>query len=249
MRILVIEDDLSYRGFIVNEVLKIIPNAEMLEASSVDQARKLIEKNNPNLILSDIELEDNRISFEIFENLEKPLEGKVIFISSHDTFAMRAIKMSACDYILKPIDLDEFRVIISKAKEEIILEHQNEKLNLLLSNFSSPDVKKILVSDRKETIVMDLADIAFFESDGQYTKIVFNDIKRDDFTSSMPIRHFEEMISDDFYRCHRSYIVNLNSVNSFSFTNSIKLKNGRTIKLAKLKRGDFKDRLKYFMSK
>jgi DNA-binding LytR/AlgR family response regulator len=68
---------------------------------------------------------------------------------------------------------------------------------------------------------MDLAEIAYFESEGQYTKIVFIDSKKDPFISSMPIRHFEEMISDDFYRCHRSYIVNLDAVQSFTFTNAI----------------------------
>jgi two-component system LytT family response regulator len=106
VKVLVIEDDPAYRKFIVGEVQKIILDANISEASSVPRAIEIIHQESPALILSDIELDDKRISFEIFEEIGS-LEGKVIFISSHDTFAMRAIKMSACDYILKPVDIEE----------------------------------------------------------------------------------------------------------------------------------------------
>lgn len=242
MDVLIIEDDLNYREFISQLTLSTIPEAKIYKASSVDEAVDIINEVNPPLVLSDIELENNQVSFEIFEKVTD-FKGKVVFISTHETYALKAIKMSACDYILKPVDSDEFTKVVNKIKSELAQDNKQDNLKALLNNLVANESKKIFVSDRKETQIIDLADVAYFESEGQYTNIVYKELSEGKFVSSMPIRHFEEMLGDDFFRCHRSFIVNLKFVKSFTFTNNIKLKNGEVVPLAKVKKGDFKQSL------
>lgn len=239
MNILIIEDDLGYLDFIENEVKKVFTEAHLFKASSVIESVKIIQEYDLALIVSDIELQDKKLSFEIFENTT--FNGKVIFISSFDTYALKAIKMSACDYILKPIDQSELEIALKNIKSSFPKKGDNN-LNLLLQNLSS-ESKKILVSDRKETHIIELDDVCYFESDGQYTRIVFFNKEDGIFVSSMPIKHFEEIITNNFFRCHRSFIVNLKNVKSFTFSNDIKLKNGMVVPLAKAKKNEFKEAL------
>ncbi len=180
-------------------------------ADCIEKGAELILKENPDLVLLDIELNDGT-GFQMLQKL-KPYNFKVVFITGFQSFAIKAIKFSALDYIVKPVNETEFQQAIQRAVELIEKEENSDaQLNVLMSSLQNENRNKKLVLRTAESLhVVDVADIYFCKSDNSYTTFHFRDNEK--ILVSKSLKDYENLLSDyGFYRAHQSFLVNLNHI-------------------------------------
>ena len=180
------------------------------EAESVDVAVKLIKEEKPNLLFLDIHLQDGT-SFDILNSISKK-NFDIIFITGYDNHAIKAIKVGALDYILKPIDDEEFKTAVSKAIENSKEENDLEKLvEISTEYFQGVQKKRIVLKTLENVYVVYEDDILYCKSEGNYT--TFYTQKSERILVSKSIKKVLELLSEDvFVRSHQSYLVNKNHV-------------------------------------
>lgn len=176
------------------------------EAENVKSAVKLIQDEKPNLLFLDIHLQDGT-SFDILNSISNK-DFDIIFITGYDNHAIKAIKVGALDYILKPIDDDEFKQAVIKAIENSKQDTDLEKLVEISSEyFQGVQKKRIVLKTLENVYVVYEDDISYCKSDGNYT--TFYTQKSEKILVSKSIKKVLELLSEDiFVRCHQSYLVN-----------------------------------------
>ena len=129
------------------------------EADSVDSGLAAIAELKPQLVLLDIELK-SATSFEILEQLPE-INFELVFTTAFDHYALKAIKFCAIDYLLKPIDLNELQIAVSKAEKRLNREYLNKNLEVLLSNIksSSQNKHRIALSALEGLLYINVSDI------------------------------------------------------------------------------------------
>jgi len=176
------------------------------EANSVETAIDAIEEHKPDLVFMDIHLGDGT-GFDIIKR-SKFKKFDLIFITGFDDHAIKAIRVGALDYILKPIDDDEFKDAVFKALEHDDKEHQLEKLIEVSSEFfSGAKDKRVILKTADTVYAIYENDIIYCRSDGNYTTIYTQQLEK--IVVSKSIKKVEDILSEEiFIRCHQSYIVN-----------------------------------------
>lgn len=176
----------------------------------IDKARKF----EPDLVFLDIQMPDGS-GFNFLEAFDK-INFEVIFTTAHDQFAIKAIKYSALDYLLKPVDPDELKVAIHKYLQKNDKGKINDNIKVLLDNIKSPqnDAKKIILSTSEGMHIVSTDDIVRCESDDYYTNFFF--VNGTSLLISKTLKQNEAMLSDfDFIRPHKSHLVNIKYIKSF----------------------------------
>jgi two-component system LytT family response regulator len=176
LKIIIIEDEKPILDTIIEIVEKHCSEIEILgTAQTITSASEIIQNSKPDLVLLDINLPDGT-SFELLEKLGN-VDFKIIFITAFEEYAVKAIKLSAIDYLVKPIDPIELIQALDKAKEMVHKESNEIKLNALLTNINeiSEKPKKIVLKTAENIYLIDVKDIIRCESDGAYTKFFIND--------------------------------------------------------------------------
>ena len=177
------------------------------EADSIASGLDLIHQKQPDLVLLDINLPDGN-GYDLLNRLEKINFG-IIFITAYEEYAIKAIKFSALDYILKPFKAAELIQAVEKAAEKILGEKYNLQYKALLSNLDK--IRKIVLRTAESLHVVNVKDIIRLEADGNYTRFFL--AKGEKLLVSKTMKDFDEMLEDaGFFRTHQSHLVNLNHV-------------------------------------
>jgi two-component system LytT family response regulator len=184
-------------------------------AKNVAEAVELIEKTKPNLLFLDISMPDGTG----FDVLEKTLghHFDIIFTTATDKHALKAIKYSACDYLLKPIDLDELQDAINRVeKKRAVVMPSMENLQFLIQNLKRTDdnYNKISLPTGNAFEIIQIKDIIRCEADGSYTNFFLVGGKK--LMVSASLKHYEDLLPEkDFIRIHHHNLVNMNHVIRF----------------------------------
>jgi len=214
LRTIIIDDEAHMRETLQKMLDLYCPNINVVAlADGVKTGVNAIRNNHPDLILLDIKLNDGT-GFDILEQLE-PIDFKVIFITAYDQYAIKAIKFSAIDYLLKPIDPDELRQATRKA-DEIVQQDFNIQLGALGENLKKGEHsdKKIILKTFDNIHLVKVRDITHCESDGSYTRIFLMNGKN--ILVSNTLKDYDEMLKEEgFYRVHKSYLINMRFVERF----------------------------------
>ena len=243
LKIAIIEDEEKTLGFIRNIIESYCENCEIAgTANSVDTGVKLLKTIQPGLVISDINLPDGT-SFDIFEQLED-IDFKTIFITAYEEYAIKAIKFSALDYIVKPIDPQELIASVKKATDQLERENNNLRLKTLLSNVRefSEKLRKIVLKTSDSIYVVDVQDIVRCESDSSYTTFFLIDKRK--ILVSKVLKDYDELLGDSgFIRVHKSHLVNLNHINKFNKTDGgfLEMKDGSNVPVSQRKRDTILD--------
>ena len=207
-------------------------------ARNGEEGFNLIKKYNPDLVLLDIEM-PIMSGLEMLSKFET-INFKVIFTTAHNEYAVKAIKLNASDYLLKPIDKDDLKMAIAKlsvSNNELNTKKiQNLRYNLSVSTHQ----QRITVGSMDEIQFFDLADITYFEANGNYT--IFHFKNNEKCLSSRTLKDYEEILPpESFLRCHHSYIVNIKYIKKYykGDGGEIELINGQKLEVSRRKKQDF----------
>jgi len=210
---IIIEDETQAISALKSELQLHCPNVIVIgEARTVKDGIEKIKTLQPDLVFLDIQLTDGQ-GFDILSAIEEHL-FKVIFTTAYSQYAIKAIKYSALDYLLKPIDSEELVAAISKLQPS----QKNEelaRLEMLISNIKNPEKrKKIALQTSEGFSIYEVDTIVRCSAESNYTCIYFSNGKKVLFSKTL--KEFEELLEgSDFERIHHSHIINLNHLNSF----------------------------------
>jgi two-component system LytT family response regulator len=214
LRTIIIDDEAHMRQTLEKMVHQFCPNLKLVAtAEGVESGVSEIRKHHPDLILLDIKLNDGT-GFDILKQLE-PVDFKIIFITAYDQYALKAIKFSAIDYLLKPIDPDDLKMATRRA-DQIVQQDFNIQLNALGENLKPGEQtdKKIILKTFNNIHLVKVRDITHCESEGSYTNIFLINGKK--IMVSNTLKEYDEMLKENgFYRVHKSYLINMRFVERF----------------------------------
>ena len=203
----------------INALLKLVePISNTIKITntfnSVDEALLKVQEISPDLVFLDVQIND-KTGFDFLEELET-IPFEVIFTTAHEKYAVQAFKFSAVDYLLKPIDEDDFTQAISKLNLKIEAKDFSKKVKSLLSNVTKNDGQKRITIPTSEGLeFLDVADIIRCESDVNYTTIYTND-KRS-LVVSKTLKWFETLLQNaGFFRIHNSHLINLSYIKKYT---------------------------------
>lgn len=210
-----------------------LPVEILATATSGTEGLVAILKHKPQIVFLDIVM-PGMSGFEMLELIPN-IDFLLIITTSFDTYAIQAIRSSALDFLLKPIKLSELKEAINRSVEINQLPSKSQ-INLLENTLKEPNqpIRRIAVNVANEIELINLDEVLYFESDGNYTTIHL--IKEKSLLVIKQIGKLHELIeSANFYRTHNSYLVNLNFIQKFVKSDGgyIVLTNGKSIPVAR----------------
>lgn len=182
-------------------------------ANSALEGLILINQKRPDLLFLDIEM-PNGSGFDLLDMISART-FKVVFTTAFNHYAIKAIKYSAIDYLLKPIDIDEVIAVVYKVQTKAENpEHFQNQYENFLSNLKEPERKRVLLPTNEGIVFFYISDIIRIEADGSYSKIFL--IKNKILHISKNIKEIETLICDDrFFRPHNSFLINTDFIAKF----------------------------------
>ncbi|MCW5923181.1 MAG: response regulator transcription factor [Saprospiraceae bacterium] len=175
-----------------------------------------LKKNTPNLLFLDIEMPMLN-GFDVLEELGRDVSFDIIFTTAYDNFGIQAVKFSALDYLLKPVQNKELKEAIEKHLRKTNRSIPAEQIDALLSNVHAERKGKrarVALASKESIEFVDPNDIVVCVASSNYTEVYLcNGAKR---LISKTLKEFEDLLSPyDFFRPHHSHLVNLNRVREF----------------------------------
>jgi len=212
IRILIIDDEKSNREMITDLLEENIPNVQIIgEADGVKSGIESIRKLTPDLVLLDVKMGDGD-AFDLL-NLIGNINFKIIFITAYEEYALKAIKFSALDYLLKPVVLQELKSAIEKAEKQL-LRDLNIQIVELSNNIQPSRKKRIVLRTTEKLHLIPVTDIIRLEAERNYSMFFLANGEK--IIVSGPMKDYEDILCEQgFFRLHKSHIVNLFFVKSF----------------------------------
>lgn len=198
-----------------------------------------IKELNPDLIFLDIEMPQLN-GFDLLDKVGKH-DADVIFITAYNQFAIRAFKICALDYLLKPVDADDLKSAVQKAMNKKSKVSQ-EQLDILM-NYIKPDKPKprrVALTASDHLIFVETEKIIYCESDSNYT--IFFLTTGEKVMVSKTLKDVEEILEgSDFFRIHASYLINMKHVSKFTRGDGgyVVMSNNQHITVSRKKKDEF----------
>lgn len=234
----IIDDESRGRNNLQLLLNKYCPEVEVVGmAEDVVSGLQVIDRLQPKVIFLDIEM-PGQDGFALIDQLPNKKKFKIIFTTAYQQYAIRAFKVSAVDYLLKPIDIRELQLAVAKLDKKDATD-LTERLDLLRENLKL-GINKIAIPHQDGFTFVHLDDIIFLEADRNYTIIHRRNNK--ELLIAKSLRKFEELLNpSNFFRPHRSYIINLRQVEEWIRKDGgyILMSNQKQIPIVKDKRDAF----------
>ncbi len=214
----------------------------MASFTNPHDALTYLETNTPDCLFLDVQMPTIG-GFQFLEQL-KTTDFAIIITTAYDEYAIKALKHDAIDYLLKPIDTDDLRTSIAKIKkysERII---NAEKFERMLTNFNSKfNKKRITINTDGKLLFLDVDDIIYVESDGNYSTLYLQNTKK--IVVTKKLKEVDAMLPEHyFFRIHNSYIINLNKIKAFIKNEGyVIMDSDHKIPVARKRKSDFLEKL------
>ena len=240
IRAVIIDDELLAIENLRLLVDEFCPNVEIVgDASSVARGKEVIESCKPDLVFLDVEMPFGT-GFDLLSSL-KEIDFQVIFITAYNQYAIKAIKCSAIDYIMKPVDIDELKDAVDRAEK---ITNQSEQLKSLLDGVEYDEQKTLALAESGGYRIIELEAIIYCRADSNYTVFKLKD--GSSITSAKTLKEYATMLPDYFFRVHHSYLANMNNVVKFvkSDGGSLEMTNGEIVPTSRRKKPEVEGYLK-----
>jgi len=246
LKAILIDDEKDALEVLLDEIEKHCPEIEVVDTClSGEEGVKSIRKHTPDVVFLDIDMPGLN-GFEVLEKV-KNIDFEVVFTTAFEKYAIRAFRLSAIDYLLKPINKTELReatLRLMKHRENIRLFEERYKEFKDNLNQNNPH-KKIILSTQKSHDLIALQDILYCEADGNYTTVYLVNVDKKLY--SRKIKYIEEILeSYNFFRVHTSFLVNLNHIKSYikGDGGEVQLTNNKKIPVARKRKDELLKQLK-----
>lgn len=242
MKAILIDDENKARRLLEALLIDTCPEIKTIfQAENLIRGVKLIEEESPDIVFLDIEMPKHS-GLQILEFFEgKKVNFQIIFVTAYNEYAIEAFKLSAVDYLLKPIDVCELKLATNKAFNLIQAKNIDNKFDDLKKAFEQLSLNKIAVEVPRGVSFISHDDIQLFEADGMYTKIYLKNGETE--LICKPLKHFVDQLDKKpiFYKPHRSYLVNLKHIKELYKKDGfyLLLDSGKTVPISKDKKTDF----------
>ena len=235
MKAIIVEDKEYIRKGLLNLLAIIDAPVEVIgECESVQEAVIVAKTCKPELVFLDINLSDGT-AFDFLDQLES-IDFKIIFITAYEEYALRALKIGAVDYLLKPVDVDELKAALQKVEKLTAADQKNNiaKAKQVFNN----EGNHIILSFHDSYQVINLDELIYCESDKGYTTFYCVDGKKH--LVSKTLKDFEDrLLEAKFQRPHQSFMINMKFVDKYDKSGTIYLKNGTKIPVSSRKKETF----------
>ncbi|MCI5057664.1 MAG: LytTR family DNA-binding domain-containing protein [Flavobacteriales bacterium] len=242
MKFLILEDEESPFELISSYIEELSVDSEVQRFKKVSEAIEYLETQKADIIFLDLDL-DGEWGMDIFE-VEAVHNIPIVVTTSYDNYGIQALKLSAVDYLVKPYDFEEFSTAFEKAARLKNLKTLKLSYDVLSNNLLNLTKPKILIHGVNDVHIVFYNDILYIESDGSYSKITLK--SGESIVSSKNLKHFNSILTaPTFFRCHRSFLVNSESIKSYNKkTLKLKLFNGQEVPISVRRKDEIYEILK-----
>lgn len=210
---IVVDDEFKVREVFLEMLEKYCPDINVMAwADNITDAYDLILLKKPQVVFLDIEMPGGS-GFDLLAKFEK-IPFETIFVSSYGHYAITALKLSALDYLLKPVTADDLVQIPGKIRETLEIKQNALKYDLLKINLNGAEQeKKLVIPDKKNLEYVNTSEIIYLKGEGNYTTIFLKNSKK--FFVAKTLKDYESMLCEEqtpFFRIHKAFIVNINYI-------------------------------------
>lgn len=200
-----------------------------------------IKLHQPHVVFLDIDMPE-KSGIQLAEELvEENIQCQIIFTTAFNQYAINAFRLSAIDYLLKPINEKQLLDSVEKIRQHVEFKIAQEQLKALTRNLKSNQKQVVCIPNQNGYDYINISDIEYLEADGSYVHLFLKDKKQK--TVSKNLKYFEQTLESftNFVRVHRSFIINLDLMTSFSKSGrgTIIMQNGKGVDLARDRRSTF----------
>ena len=214
-----------------------------------EDGKQLIEELQPDLVFMDVEM-PGMTGVDLVKSFKNP-SFRVVFVTAYDAYAVEAFRVSAVDYLLKPVGSEDVIKVVQKIKNDVRnelgkLSHQLQHLDNLLNNQSDHGDQKIGIAMSDKIVFVNFSNIIYCEASGPYTHIFLTDGQK--IVSSKALGEFEAQLGvNKFFRIHHHYLINLNQVKEFQRNDGgyVVMENNKQLEVSQRRRKDFLDAIQY----
>jgi len=238
IRAIIIDDEQSACDILSQLLLRFCPQLEVVaKENTVESGVKEIERYQPDVVFLDIQM-PKYAGFEIV-NFFPNINFELIFVTVYDNYAVKAFELSAVDYLLKPIEIDKLVLSVERLKTRLDQQYIRSNYDSLIENLTQKELKRLVIPDNGNQKIIELVNIVGIEASESYSIIHTQD---QHFMVSKNLKHFERLLSESpqFFRSHKSWLINVNFVTSYSKSKLELQLNGKIeAKLSKFKKTEF----------
>ncbi len=239
IKALIIDDENRTRELIAKMITSFGYDIEAIPVGeNVMSGIKAIEEIQPDIVFLDIQMPDGT-GFDVLKSV-KNKDFEVIFITAHEEFAIKAIKFSALDYLLKPIDPSELRAAVEKAIKAIDEKKEETQFDALQYNIQPNQKRRLVLKTQESVYVVELDEIIRCEADRNYTSFFLAGGKK--ILVSKTLKEYETLLTGhNFLRVQQSHLINLDYVDRYDKGNGgcVVMKDGSEVPLSPAKREIF----------
>ena len=245
---IIVDDEPNSVELVSNFLKEFCPSIEIVGVgNNAKTGLEEIKQKKPDLLILDVEMPDMD-GFQMLKCLPE-IQFDIIFISAHDHYAVRAFKVCAVDYLLKPINLEELIQAVNKVQEKRKSNiSTNNAYKRLFETIDKQLPQKIVIPTKEKNYFIKIIEIVHAEAQGNYTCIYLIGNKK--MLISKSIKEFEEYLNSHlFFRIHKSHLVNLEYVKNFSYLDggTVEMENGKNLPISRRKKEAFQDRMDQYL--
>ncbi len=236
LQILIVDDETQSRALIKKLLADFFPGTLVEEASDVTTAVEKINTQRPDLIFLDIQMR-GETGFDLLDKIPIINSG-IIFTTAHSEFAVKAFRYSAIDYLMKPIETEEFKIAVKKAiqKSNNLPAAPNGQLEFLQQHLKAPYAipDKIIIATAEGFLFVAISNIIYCKAISNYTE--FHITGHQKLLSSYTLGYYTELLQPhNFFRIHRSYLINLHHIKMYKRSDggSIIMNDGEEIEVSR----------------
>ena len=238
---IIIDDETNSRNALRQKITKHCNNIMIIaDCENGEEGIEKIETQKPDIIFLDIEM-PRMNGFTMLQQI-KNKNFEVIFITAYDHYAIKAIKFSALDYLLKPVEVEDLKAAVEKVTQKRKQVDGNKRVELLVQNFLEEKTahQRIAISSMEGLQFVTTDDIIYLEANSNYTSFYLADNRK--ITATKTLKDFEEILpASMFIRIHHSYLINKNGIEKYikGEGGQVVMKNGVTLDVARRKKEEF----------
>jgi two-component system LytT family response regulator len=235
----VIDDDQSNLSAMSEKLGKHCPKVSIIAlCENGEEGIKAIEGLKPDLVFLDIEMPVMN-GFVMLQKLAYRDFG-LIFVTAYDHYAIQAIRFSAIDYLVKPVDIGELKVAVDRAAEQKNKRTPAQQVDLLFEYLQMKQPRRIPIPTGEGLRFINMDDILYLEASNNYTYIFLRTPQK--LLVSRTLKDFEELLpAETFVRIHHSHIINKFFIERYirGDGGQVVMQNGTTLDVSKRKKSDF----------